>query len=1399
MREDTASEDSAFQNYSFGPDWLAQRKALAWDDLLKRPLVVILGEPGSGKTYEMQEQAIRSSPECPRFYFRLDELAGSGARFEPSLGDSQHIAQWINSPNRAVFFLDSVDEAKIHHASDFHRALDRFIELIGRPAIGRANIVISSRITEWLPTADGHALRIRFPSRVKTSAEAEKNAGSDEAYPFVVNLLPLAREAVTVYAKARGVADAEQFLDNLDRAHAWDLARRPADVNDLIAFWRETGELGTLTEILSFVCESQLRKTSDRERSELLALERARSGARCLAATTILCRKFIFQIPGETNPSANAIDALACLPPDWRNEEVRALLNHALFDGASYGHIRFHHRRLSEFLAAQWFEALMARGCPIGELEELLFDARGSGRVLRPSLAPIAAWLCAGSERWNIVVCRRVLELSPEILLRYGDPARLPLADRRQLLKALLRKADGRERLWWEHEDATLSRLTDPSLAPEISELITTPSSGRTLRELGLEMVIAGRLTDCAPAVLALAVADLEKGEDFPTVARAIEAAGSETDLRALAMAARAIPHLPERVCVPLCKLLFPKVWSVSELFRALSRMKSATHRGIGWDYTLSEHLASVTTAENGLALLNGLLGHPVDESGGEDEFDPPWSLRTALAVSGVMLDWRSVSEAEASAIAEVLVRAGDRRSYLSRDELLPERTARHPRVRERYFRLAAERLATAHGHMDAQLFSVLIYYEQIKPTTNDLKWILRWLETAPSESERKCALQWAFDVWQQTGRAAAERERIKRAAKTYPETKNLARMYFHPGLVARAKALWYRRIRHRFYRYRWRMIWRKMKQPYFRLRDAWNLWRHRGKMRSGEYVVWLANLASEACGESRDQWAPRDWLSLEKKRGKKCAAAVKEGCMRVWERHEPPLPHDREPNRTSYYTIAGLAGIMSAWREGTLRFSDVSFDDARRATRYALSELNGFPPWFDDLISTQPAAVRSVLAECVSGEWKTPVDSEHHHLVLYDLAWTESAAGDLIKPVLLEQLAKCEPENSHVLRDALCILVAPPSPASAEIAALAERRCLAVPVNAPSFPQWAALWLQADAMPAIGTLEARLASATDPTRAMASICANLGSRSGYRLPVLQTRSWLTPAALRRFIPLVYRYIRREDDIDRSGGGAYSPTARDDAQEFRGGLLERLVATGHPDVESALQGLLSEPLLSHLSDYMRHLLEKHRDQLADGRPWRAADVRTFATEYERDPQTDADLYRIGLHRLLDLKRWVEEGEDSPREEVNRDNNEAGFRRWLQPRLNERAKGRYVVPQEWEIDQGARPDLRLVIPDSAPVSLELKIADNWTIQQLLDGLEKQLVDTYLRDHRARYGIYVLALFERSHRWRPLNGGTLIDCEQMVSILSKRIQEILAARANIAGLEVVLIHFGPPGRG
>jgi hypothetical protein len=96
----------------------------------------------------------------------------------------------------------------------------------------------------------------------------------------------------------------------------------------------------------------------------------------------------------------------------------------------------------------------------------------------------------------------------------------------------------------------------------------------------------------------------------------------------------------------------------------------------------------------------------------------------------------------------------------------------------------------------------------------------------------------------------------------------------------------------------------------------------------------------------------------------------------------------------------------------------------------------------------------------------------------------------------------------------------------------------------------------------------------------------------------------------------------------------------------------------------------------------------------------------------------------------------------------------------------------------------------------PLSIELKIADNWTLPRLIDGLKTQLVETYLRDSRARYGIYVLALFKRQRRWDSPEGGQQLNCDDVVSHLKAEAQSILQSHPDLCGLEVMLIHFSPP---
>jgi hypothetical protein len=1410
LREDAPTEDSALESYAksfrlFGSG------ALGWDELLQHRLIVVLGEAGSGKTFELRNQAgIRGDYA---FLLRLDELADATDALPFSADAARRFGEWRRSSSvrrygqwrdePGLFFLDSVDEAKLQRATDFYRALDRLRDHLGG-AVSRATIVISSRVTGWLAAADAHEVRTRFP-RLASIEPAKK--GRPKAVPFVVQLLPLDEARVRKYATARRIKDADAFLQALEDNHAWEFARRPSDVDDLFSFWGERQSLGTLSQILEFVCDRQLRKASDRDPREILSLERAREGAETLAAATVLCGRFTFAVPGDTAPPEGALDALACLPEGWRSEEAQALLTRAIFDGASYGRIRFHHRRLSEFLAARWFSRLMECECSIAELESVLIAFHGGRRILRPATAPVAAWLAPGAQRWQQDVFRWVTEAAPETFLLYGDPAMLSLEQRRAVLVALTARARGRQYLWWESDGGALSRLAHPDLAPDLNQLLRSPGAGRDLQRIALELAAAGRLTACAEAVAEVAIRDLDGGDIFSYATRALEVIGTLHQFGELAAEAQKKEHISERVGVPLIQLLFPRVWAVHETIDMLAKVEWS--RSGGWEYVLHERFQNAAANVSGAELIRLLLdrtdiqgrGGPVDTDEGHVA-TPPLNVRLAVAAAIGLLACSLLSPDEEIAIADAIVR-GNRRGYIGRlsdreSKQIAELSKKFPPLRREYFRRAAQELAVAEDFPNASLFNIGIYHDSIQPGDADFEWLLSDIRHE-TDAERGRALEWALQLWHMTGRAANRLRDIRNAVKNDSELRRKLWRSLHPGVRARWRS--WRLGKLRLYRAR---FWIRRQLQYLgdtrlRVKSRWNLWRYRKELAAGERIGWLAELVFIAVRDgTTTNYIPDDWSRIEQRYGRKCARAVRAGTKLAWRKYEPPLPHERGPNDgASYGTLAGLAGIFAGHKDGDLNFAHLTQRDAQRATRYALNEMNGFAPWLHDLAAAQPRAVQSVLGKCIDAEWGLPVtESATGHLVLYDLAWSGDGINVLVRDDLVERLKHGDPPNFDILRYALAAIMHPEPPDRATLAGIAAARVETLSVPDRSFGFWAMLWVQLDAGPAIQCLERRLATADekDAENVMVHICARLSGEPSDQPQLLPQQSWLSPDAFLRFVPLVFTYMRADHDIHREGG--YTPGARDYAQRFRDTMLGRFSASDHASVEAVIEELLTLPAVARWRDYMEHLLDKHREGLAAATRWTAADVRTFAREHEREARSDLDLFRIGVRRLNDLKNWVERGEDSPRDEVDSAKNEVGFRRWLQRRLNDRSRGRYLIPQEWEIDGGERPDLRLSVPGIAPVSLELKIADKWTLQELLDGLEFQLVGKYMRDIRAHYGIYVLALFAAKRTWKAADGTTRLAIDAVVQRLREQANEIMKTRKDVLGLEVVHIDFSPP---
>ena len=489
--------------------------AFGWATLLQSERVIILAEAGSGKTRELEAQKERLELDGQAAFFLpiealQNETLDGFLAMQPR--EAEKFRAWLADESQpAWFFLDAVDELKLTNGKlDF--ALGKVSRALGAAA-DRARIVLTCRPTDWRPNQDMRTVVSRLP--VSQDAEEMQEAGDDDAFlegilerrsrrPETTNtpklrlvvLEPLTDKQIKRFAEAKGVADGEALLQEIRRRDAWSFARRPLDLNGLVQNWISKKRLGTRLEQHEEDVSFSLMDNPERPDKGVLSGDVAQEGAERLALALALTKTRTIKVPERVlneGTDSGILDSEKVLA-DWTEEQRQALLRRPIFDVATYGRVRFHHRSVAEYLAARRLKNLGNVGLPKRRLMRLLFADRYGEQVAIPSMRPIAAWLSL----WDDDVRKALLEREPETLVSFGDTELLSVPARIELVRYYIdRYGEG----GWRGLDLSsddLQRLASPELADEIKTRWLEPHLNGEVRLFLLKLVWLGRIGECA-------------------------------------------------------------------------------------------------------------------------------------------------------------------------------------------------------------------------------------------------------------------------------------------------------------------------------------------------------------------------------------------------------------------------------------------------------------------------------------------------------------------------------------------------------------------------------------------------------------------------------------------------------------------------------------------------------------------------------------------------------------------------------------------------------------------------------------------------------------------------------------------------------------------------------------
>lgn len=578
------------------------------------PCLVLLGEPGIGKSQEMENLKKYTEETIEQAHEVLELNLRSCTSLMDELFKDETFLAWIDSTNNLYLFLDSLDEGRLGVPNLATQLVDKFKKRKYRDRLNRLYLRIACRTAV-------------FPEILEKGLEELWGKNSVGIY----ELAPLRRVDVMEAAKTEGFSP-DDFIKEVGQKDIVPLAIKPVTLGFLLnSYRRHNGQFPSnqrlhelYLEGCKLLCEEVNPSRLVSKRKGNLEIDQRLIVAARIAAITILANRFAVwtgvdwgDVPGEdviVQKLCYGYENANGRPFEITRVVIEEVLDTGLFSSRGLHRMGWAHQTYAEFLAA-WY--LVQHEISLTQITQLIFSSEDPEGKLIPQLHETAAWLAS----MRADVLQKIIKTDPDVLLRSDIPTDADV--RASIVDNLLLQYE-QEKLFDSNLDnyRHYAKLNHSGIADQLRPYICGSNKHIDARDLAIDIAEVCEVHELQEELLNL-VFDSSQSiylrESATKALCSVGDAGTRLKLKPLAFS-----QLQEDQDDSLKSYILQALWSehltVEELFQALTPPKKLNFFG-AYQMFLKYHLAPQLQPIDLVFALNWIekqgvrcYGHPFEE-----------------------------------------------------------------------------------------------------------------------------------------------------------------------------------------------------------------------------------------------------------------------------------------------------------------------------------------------------------------------------------------------------------------------------------------------------------------------------------------------------------------------------------------------------------------------------------------------------------------------------------------------------------------------------------------------------------------------------------------------------------------------------------------------------------------